>query len=91
MLIQRAWLEEDDEGEESLYYLETHDEDLVGHFETLAAELARDRLTLKLPPPTDETIEVEFTTPEDNFAEIQRVLGTILQRDLGNEADRNLT
>ena len=87
VLIQRAWLEEDDEDETSTFYVETHGEDLIGHYETLNAELTRDRLILQLPPPTNETIEVEFTTSDDNFREIQRVLGIILQRDLGKEAE----
>ena len=81
VLIQRAWLEEDD-GESSSCYIETHDERLIGHYTALDAELTRNRLTLQLPTPTDEIIRIDFTTSDGNFQEIRRVLGIILQRDL---------
>jgi hypothetical protein len=86
VLIQRAWLEED-EGEFSPYYIETHDEDLIGHFTALDAEITRDHLTVRLPPPTDRIIEIDFTTSDNNFRDIRRVLGIILQRDLGDQSD----
>ena len=82
VLIQRAWLEEE-EGAASPYYVETHEERLIGHYATLEAELSRKRLTLRLPPPANENIEIDFTTSDTNFQEIQRVLGIILQQDLG--------
>jgi hypothetical protein len=85
VLIQRAFLEEDD-GAASPYYVETHDERLIGHYASLEAELSRNHLALRLPPPADETIEVDFTTSDRDFQEIERVLGIILQRDLGREA-----
>jgi hypothetical protein len=43
-------------------------------------------LTLRLPPPTDEIIEIDFTTSDASFKEIRRVLGIIFQWDLGREA-----
>ena len=85
VLIQRAWLEEE-EGAASEYYVETHEERLIGHYATLQVELSRNHLTLQLPPPTDETIEIDLTASERSFQEIQRVLGIIVQRDLGEEA-----
>ena len=88
VLIQRAWLEEE-EGAASPYYVETHEERLIGHYATLEVELSRNHLTLRLPPPADETIEIDFTTSEGDFQEIQRVLGIILRRDLEEEAERN--
>ena len=81
VLIQRAWLEED-EGEFSPCYIETHEERLIGHYNALEAELTGNRLTLQLPPPTDDIINIDFTTSDGNFKEIRRVLGIILQRDL---------
>ena len=89
VLIQRAWLEEE-EGAASPYYVETHEERLIGHYSTLEAELSRNWLILRLPPPTDETIEIDFTTSERDFQEIRHVLGIILQRDLGEESKMDL-
>ncbi len=88
VLIQRAWLEEE-EGAASPCYVETHDERLIGHYSTLDAELFRNRLTLRLPPPANETIEIDFTTSDRDFQEIQRVLSIILQRHLKVETKRN--
>ena len=35
-------------------------------------------------------LAVDFTTPDKDFQEIQRVLGIILQRDLEEEAKKNV-
>jgi hypothetical protein len=90
LLIQRAWLEED-EGEFSPIYVETHDLDLTGHYPTVDAVLTRDRLTLRLPSPADRMIEVEFETSDANFQEVSRMLRIILQKDTveQNQADAN--
>ena len=88
VLIQRAWLEEN-EGAASPYYVETHDERLIGQYATLEVGLSRNRLVLRLPAPADESIEIDFTTPDRDFQEIQHVLGIILQRDLKEEARKN--
>ncbi len=81
VLIQRAWLEED-EGEFSACYIETHDESLIGHYTALRAVLTRNCLTLQLPPPADEIVNIDFATSDENFREIRRILGIIFQRDL---------
>ena len=88
VLIQRAWLEEDD-GEFSPIYVETHDERLIGHYPEVDAQLTRRRLTIRLPSPEDESIEVDFTISDRNFAEVRRILGIILQKDMGKEDKRN--
>jgi hypothetical protein len=92
VLIQRAWLEEDD-GEFSPIYVETHDQRLIDHYTTVDAVLTRNHLTLRLPSPANETIEVEFTTPDKTFREIRRMLGIILQKDIPeqNQIDANKT
>ena len=84
VLIQRAFLEED-EGESDPCYVETHEECLIGFYPNLEAELTRNRLTLRLPPPANETIEVEFLTSDTGFSKVRRVLGIILQRDFGEQ------
>ena len=86
VLIQRAWLEED-EGQFSPCYIETHDERLIGHYTHVDAELTRNHLTLRLPPPADQIIEVDFAISDGSFQEMRRVLEIIFQPDLGDQAD----
>ena len=86
VLIQRAWLEAE-EGAASPYYVETHEECLIGQYATLEEELSKNLLILRLPPPTDETIEIDFATSERGFQEIRHVLDIIPQRDLGEESN----
>jgi hypothetical protein len=74
LLISRAFLEED-EGEPSPVYIETQDEQLIGHYPTVDAELTRNHLTIRLPSPADDTIEVEFVTSDREFKRIKRMLG----------------
>ncbi len=81
LLISRAFLDED-EGEPSTIYIETLNEDLIGHYSTVGADLRRDQLTLTLPAPANETIEVYFKTPQAEFRQIVRTLGIILQQKL---------
>jgi hypothetical protein len=84
VLISRAFLEEE-EGEASPYYVETHDERLTGHYPSVEAELTRNRLVLRLPSPLNNMIEVEFTTSDRNFRKVQQTLGIILQEDMEEE------
>lgn len=88
VLVSRAFLEED-EGAPSPVYVETHDERLTGYHLTVGAELTRNRLTLRLPSPVDETIEVDFTTSDRNFQKARRILGIILQKDMGKDEKRD--
>jgi hypothetical protein len=82
VLISRAFLEED-EDEFSPIYLETHDERLIGHYPEIDAQLTRSHFTVRLPPPVDESIVVDFTTSDQNFEKVRRTLGIILQKDMG--------
>jgi hypothetical protein len=87
LLISRAFLEEDD-GEADSVYVETQDERLIGHYPTVGAELTRDRFTLTLPAPANETIEVHFKASDREFREIVRTLGIILQRTFTIKEER---
>ena len=80
LLIQRAWLEED-ESEFSPIYVETHNRDLIGHYPTVEAVLTRNHLTLRLPAPANEVIDVDFKASDANFHEVSRMLGIILFND----------
>lgn len=82
VLISRAFLEEDEDKLSSIY-LETHDERLIGHYTEIEAQLTRNRFTACLPPPVDESIEVDFTTSDQNFEKVKRTLGIIFQKDMG--------
>ena len=81
LLISRAYLTEDIgyEEEHNSVYVETHDERLIGHYEKIKAELGRNFLTLRLPPPLNETIRVDFTTSDRNFMKVKRILKIIFQ------------
>ena len=81
VLLSRAFLEED-EGEFSPIYVETHDERLIGHYPEIDAQLIRRRFTAWLPPPVDELIEIDFITSDQNFEKVRRTLGIILQKDM---------
>jgi hypothetical protein len=82
LLISQAFFEED-EGESSAVYVETNDESLTGHYANIKAQLERSSLTLRLPPPVDDTIKVDFTTSEGNFKKVKRMLRIIFQEDIG--------
>jgi hypothetical protein len=81
VLIQRAFLEEDD-GEPSPIYLETHDTNLIGHYPRLNAALTRNRFIITLPPPEGEIIEVDFRVSEKQFRKLRDALGIIMQEYL---------
>lgn len=78
LLLQRAFLEED-EGDDAPCYVEANDEKLIGHYPKLGVELTRNQLTIKLPPPTGETIEVIFQATDQEFQEVKRMLKIIVQ------------
>ena len=78
VLLQRAFFEED-EGDDSPCYVETHDETLIGHYPDLSVELNRGLLILKLPPPKSETIEITFHATVQEFQDVERMLKIIVQ------------
>lgn len=88
LLVSRGFLEED-EGEPDPIYVETQEERLIGHYPTVGAALSRDRFTLTLPEPANETIEVHFKVPDGKFRRIVRTLGIILQRKFKIEETEN--
>ena len=88
LLIQRGF-EYDDKEPPDPCYVETHDERFIGHFESMKAELSRNRFVLRLPPPLAETIDVRFTTSGENFWEIKRILRIILGARLSTEEDED--
>jgi len=70
VLIQRQF--EDNDG--GLFYLETHDQDYIGHFKVVRATLDRHRFCLELRRKKLSTIEVTFKTDEENYMEVFRIL-----------------
>lgn len=81
VLIQRAWLEEAGDAPSSIY-VETHDRDLINHYPEIEAQLTRTHLTIRLPSPANESIEIDFTASDQVFAEVRRMLGIILQKGM---------
>lgn len=70
VLIQRQF--EDDDG--GLCYLETHDQDYIGHFKVVRATLDRHRFCLELRRKKSSKVEVTFETNEPNYIEVSRIL-----------------
>jgi len=82
LLISRAFFEED-EGKPSAVYVEINNERLTGHYAKIKAQLERSSFTLRLPPPVDDTIKIDFTTSERNFKKVKRMLRIIFREDIG--------
>ena len=74
VLIQRQF--EDDDG--GLCYLETHDQDYIGHFKVVRATLDRHRFCLELRRKKFSNVEVTFKTNEENYLEVARILRIII-------------
>ncbi len=70
VLIQRQF--EDADG--GLCYLETHDQDYIGHFKVVRATLDRHRFSLELRRQKFSKVEVTFKTDEPNYIEVSRIL-----------------
>ena len=70
VLIQRQF--EDDDG--GLCYVETHDQDYIGHAKVVRATLDRHRFFLELRRKRFSTVEVAFETTEPNYIEVSRIL-----------------
>lgn len=70
VLIQRQF--EDDDG--GVCYLETHDQDYIGHFKVVRATLDRHRFCLELWRKNFSKVEVTFKTNEPNYIEVLRIL-----------------
>ena len=80
LLLQRAFFEEDD-GDNVSCYVETNEEYLIGHYPNFHADLSRNQLTLVLPSPTNETIEINFQITDQKFRELRHMLTIVLQQD----------
>lgn len=70
VLIQRQF--EDPDG--GLCYIETHDEDYIGHFKVVRASLARNRFCLELARRQAREVEVTFATTDQTYHELRRVM-----------------
>ncbi len=55
-------------------YIESHDNDYVGHFKIAHAELGRNRFFLKLARMKAAEVEVMFNTTAKNWREVARVM-----------------
>ncbi len=70
----------------SRIYVESHDQDFIGHFKVVKARLNPKCLCLTLSRKTSATIEVTFETSPGNYAEVKRVLSVMIPNiELQNE------
>ena len=76
VLIQRQF--EDDGGERC--YIETHQEEYIGHTWIRHAVLTRDRFVADLARAEHAHIRVTFTTTNEDFADLLRVLKIIIPK-----------
>ena len=81
LLLQRAFLEED-EGDDDPPYVETNVVQLTGHHANLCATLTRNSLTVSLPPQKNDIITIEFDITDIQFDKVKRILSIIFQKNL---------
>ena len=55
------------------YYIETHDEDYIGHFPLRLTEPSRTRLAFEIGRKTNKHVEVSFALNASEFEEVQRI------------------
>ena len=55
-------------------YVETHDQEYIGHFKVAQAELGRNRLLLRLAGRRAAELEVAFKATGKNWREVARIL-----------------
>ena len=79
LLIQKAWLEED-EGESDGVYVECHEMELCGHFAGVVAELTRNQICVQLPNPVDKIIKVSFQASDKEYDDVSKMLAIILNK-----------
>ena len=63
---------EDDDG--GFCYLETHDENYIGHFKVTRAALGRNRFFLELRRREAAEVEVTFKTTDQNYDDVARIM-----------------
>jgi len=73
LLIQRQFEDPDDEE----CYVETHDEEYIGHFRLRSIEFSPCRLLLEIARHRNNRIEVIFDIGQSEFEEVQRVIDII--------------
>jgi len=71
--IQRQF--EDPDGGQC--YVETHDENYIGHFGIRRIDLSVSRIMLEIDRPNDNVVEVSFASASFDFKEVARVVGII--------------
>jgi hypothetical protein len=73
LVVQRQF----EDGDIDLCYVETHDEDYVGHFRLRRMDLSATGLFLEIARPVANIVEVTFSLPPSEFAHVARVAGII--------------
>lgn len=73
LIIQRQF--EDPDG--GRCYVETHDENYIGHFRVRRIDLAVSRILLEIDRPKANVVEVSFAITSSDFKQVARVVGII--------------
>ena len=74
LVIQRPF--EDPDG--GRCYVETHDENYIGHFRIRRLDLSISRIVLEIDRPKANVVEVSFAGASFDFKEVARVVGIII-------------
>jgi len=83
LLIQRQF--EDPDG--GLCYVETHDEEYIGHFRLRSIEFSSSRLLVEIARGRNNRIEVIFDIRQSEFEEVRRVIDIISGKSSPDDED----
>jgi hypothetical protein len=73
LVIQRQFEDPDD----GRCYVETHDENYIGHFRLRRIDLSVSRILLEIARPKANVVEVTFAIASSEFKQVVRVVGII--------------
>jgi len=73
LVIQRQFEDPDD----SRCYVETHDQNYIGHFRIRRIDLSVSRIVLEIDRPKANIVDVSFAIASSDFKEVAEVVGII--------------
>ena len=62
-------------------YIESHDENYIGHFSIRRASLQKDKFEIELERPNYSKVEINFKATAKEFVELRSALNTMLSKE----------
>jgi hypothetical protein len=62
-------------------YIESHDENYIGHFSIRRASLQKDKFEIELERPNYSKVEINFKATDKEFVELSSALNTMLSKE----------